>query len=117
MSANGTGVFDRAEAIRLVDAMRTDIRALEVQYKQAGDNATAAEADYRRQLGAAYARKRDEGKAQDEANVLARAEVVAASEERDRTAHRVKHLAEVLENRRGERASLNRLIDLLVAET
>jgi hypothetical protein len=76
--------------------LTAQVRELEEQHRQAGDLAAAAEADYRRALSRAYARAREAGKAQDEALVMARAEVTRESYERDLQRNTVANLAEQL---------------------
>lgn len=95
---------------RMGKATRT-IRNLERAYSRAQSDYAAAESNYRQQLGEAYRRHRNAGLAQTEADVAAKAEVANLSFARDERKGEIAALAEKLEDRRGERNSLHRLVD------
>lgn len=99
------------EALAALDDLTAEVRELERDHHQAGENAAATEANYRRELAASYVAYRALGKAQAEADTMARGDCAKFSDERDRDRYAVTHVAELLENRRGERASLHKLVD------
>ena len=70
-----------------------------------------AEAAYRSALAQAYTRHRADGKGAGEADVLAKGDCASLSRERDIAAGMVRAALESLENRRGDRASLHRLVE------
>jgi hypothetical protein len=101
-----------ADAALAVDSLKDELRALEDEHRTAGDDAAAAEADYRRQLAERYWFHRNTGEhSQGDAEQYARGDVIEASYARDRARARAENLAERLEDRRRELASLHRLIE------
>jgi hypothetical protein len=111
VSDNGREPLSYSDAHTELDALKAEIRAIERKHRQAGEDAAASEAWYRQELAHKFSYFRDQlGKAQDESMTLARGECAPDAWERDRARARVAHLAEVLEDRRGERASLHELV-------
>src|SRR3954451_20366133 len=100
------------EAVEKLANVSRIIRDYEGRYAEALDTAADAESLYRKELGRAFDTHRDAGLSVDHATSKARAECHVLSRERDRAAGAVKHLAECLENRRGERESFNRFVAL-----
>jgi hypothetical protein len=86
------------------------LRELEREHANAIVAAAESEAVYRHEVGTAIAKYRDQGLAVDDANARARADCFVLSKERDSAAGKVRTVLEKLENRRGERESLNRLV-------
>lgn len=95
---------------KLRDATRIVIEK-ETEYENTIARASDAEAVYRAQLGKAFQTYREDGKAVQEADVLAKRDVVLLSRERDFAAGLVKVAAEKLEDARDSRRSLWRLIE------
>lgn len=105
---NGLLTYDQA-----VDALRSitgQIRKLEDQLDSAIAEHADAEAGYRSQYAFQLRKYRDEGKTVAEAEATARAEVAVLDRDRIKAEHRIKSVLERLEDRRGERASLNALV-------
>jgi outer membrane protein TolC len=90
--------------------MAKRIRAAEGELDRAYDDAADAESVYRRALADALDRFREEGLAVEHAQMRARAECFVLSGDRDKANGRVRRCLEVLEDRRGERESLHRLV-------
>lgn len=88
-----------------------EIRATEKDCDKASEDAATAEAIYRKALGERFKALRDEGTAVEAASTQARGELFHLSRERDIAAARVRLAYERLEDRRGERASLHKLVD------
>lgn len=88
-----------------------EIRAAEKACRTASEDAAAAEALYRRSLGAKIKELRDGGAAVEAAQTQARGELFNLSRERDKAMGEVRLKYEELEDRRGERASLHKLVD------
>lgn len=109
MSDNGVPTI--ATLTTKVQELNRAIRALEADLEKRGEEAAEAEGAYRSQLAYRYRQHRDAGEPATAAETYARADVVVLSRDRDKSAHDVRVLLEKLENRRGERASLHRLID------
>lgn len=87
------------------------IRAVEEVYKLKTEEAADAEALYRKALGDKFATYRADGKGVEESMTLARRDVWNLERERTQAAGRARYELERLENRRGERASLHRLVE------
>jgi chromosome segregation ATPase len=91
--------------------MAKRIRNVEKGYAQAVEDAATAEALYRRKLGERFRELRAEGLAVEAAMTQARGELFNLSRERDIASGRVRGKLDELEDRRGERASLHKLVD------
>jgi hypothetical protein len=103
--------FDFADCRdRLRDATRI-VLDHESMYERAVERAADAEAVYRRQLAEQFKAQRQEGKAVQEADTLARSDVAKFSRERDYAAGMLKLAAERLEDARDSRRSLWRLVE------
>jgi chromosome segregation ATPase len=100
-----------ADAERRMGAMAQSIRAAEKALETASEDAANAEAVYRKNLGEKFAALRSEGAAVEAAMTQARSELFQLSKERDIAAGRARKALEVLEDRRGERVSLHKLVD------
>jgi hypothetical protein len=87
------------------------IRAVEEAYKLKTEEAADAEALYRKAFGDKFAAYRADGKGVEESTTLARRDVWNLERERTQAAGRARYELERLENRRGERASLHRLVE------
>jgi hypothetical protein len=85
--------------------------SVEKAYKLAVENAAIAEALYRKSLGDKFESYRKEGKGVEESNLLARRDVYNLSLERDKASGMMRYELERLEDRRGNRASLHRLVE------
>jgi chromosome segregation ATPase len=96
------------EALRSITAQ---IRDLEKQLRTAIDERADAEGAYRSQYAYRLREHREAGSTVAEAEAYARADVVVLSRARDSSEYRIRELLERLEDRRGERHSLHRLID------
>lgn len=88
-----------------------EIRNAEKKCDEASEDAAAAEAVYRKALGEVVKGLRDKGTAVEAAQTQARSELFRLSRERDIAIGRVRLAYERLEDRRGERASLHKLVD------
>lgn len=100
------------------DEARTNLRqatqaiiGLEHAYEMAVERSADAEAVYRAQLAAKLQAHREGGKAVQEADTLARADVATLSRERDYAAGMLKLAHEKLDDARDSRRSLWRLIE------
>lgn len=100
-----------ADAERRMGAMAQAIRAAEKALETASEDAANAEAIYRQALGSRFKALREEGVAVEAAKIQAHGELFQLSNERDIAAGRARKALEVLEDRRGERASLHKLVD------
>ena len=100
-----------AQAEERMLGMAKRIRDAEAEYLTAVEDAANAEGLYRRKLGERIKELRNEGQAQDAANTIARGELFNLSIERDKAVGAVRGKLEAIENRRGERASLHKLVD------
>lgn len=83
----------------------------EKDYEHAVERSADAEAVYRRQLAERMKVHREDGKAVQEADTLARADVATVSRERDYAAGMLKLAGEKLDDARDSRRSLWRLIE------
>jgi len=99
------------EAANAMRTMSDIIRAKEKEFATAMSDASDAEALYRRSLADKYRAYRGEGKAVDESNTLARGDCFRLSRDRDKAMGKVRKIGEELEDRRGERVSLHRLVE------
>lgn len=95
---------------KLRDATRVIIDR-ETAYERAVERSSDAESVYRSAVGKAFQTYREDGKAVQEADVLAKRDVAVLSRERDYAAGLVKVEAERLEDARDSRRSLWRLIE------
>jgi hypothetical protein len=111
MSEERFAPMSYAQAEVRMTEMAKRIRAIEVEYGQAMDEAADAEALYRKSLADKYRSYRDAGKTVDESNTLARGDCWNLSRERDRAMGAARRRVEELEDRRGERVSLHRLVE------
>ena len=100
-----------AQAEFRLTEMAKRIRNAENDYGTASEDAANAEGIYRRKLGDRFRELRAEGLAVEAAMTQARGELYNLSRERDTAAGRVRKALEVLEDRRGERSSLHKLVD------
>lgn len=103
--------FTYGEANRALVAMTMNIRKAEKESDKANEDAATAEAIYRKALGERFKALRAEGAAVDAAMTQARGELYNLSRERDIAARGYTLALERLEDRRGERASLHKLVD------
>lgn len=87
------------------------IRFVEDQYETAVSDAADAEALYRKSLGDKFEAYRTDGKGVEESMTLARRDVWNLSRERDKAQGKVRKCLEQIEDRRGERASVHRLVE------
>lgn len=94
-----------------MQSMAKRIRLAEKAFAKANEDAATAEALYRRSLGSRFKELRDAGTAVEAAMTQARGELFNLSRERDIAAGRVRLRLEQLDDRRGERASLHKLVD------
>lgn len=115
MATDGALTIDQLR--QQLRTLTVEIRTAEDTYKNALENSADAEAAYRAALAGAYKKYRLDGAGVSESETLARGDVVLASRERDSAAGKVKHAAEVLENRRDDRRQLWRLVDVLRPRT
>lgn len=99
------------DAERRMQGMAQRIRDAERAYETASEDAANAEAVYRQALGSRFKALREEGVAVEAAKIQAHGELFNLSRERDIAVGRVRKALEVLEDRRGERASLHKLVD------
>jgi chromosome segregation ATPase len=100
-----------AEAERRMQGMAQRMRDAERAYETASEDAANAEAIYRKSLGERFAALRESGAAVEAAMTQARGELFNLSRERDIAVGRVRKTLEALEDRRGDRASLHKLVD------
>jgi chromosome segregation ATPase len=100
-----------AEAERRMQGMAQRIRDAERDYERAVEDAANAEAVYRKSLGERFGALRSQGNAVEASMTQARGELFNLSRERDIAVGRVRKTLEVLEDRRGDRASLHKLVD------
>jgi hypothetical protein len=87
------------------------IRAVEDAYKLAISDAADADALYRKTVGDKFEEYRSGGKGVEESLVLARRDTWNLSRERDKAAGMVRYQLERLDDRRGERASIHKLVE------
>lgn len=99
------------ESERRMQGAAQRIRDAERALETASEDAANAEAIYRKNLGERFGALRAEGVAVEAAKIQAHGELFNLSRERDIAAGRVRKALEVLEDRRGERASLHKLVD------
>lgn len=99
------------ECERRMQDMAQRIRNAEKALDTANEDAANAEAVYRKSLGERFGTLRAEGVAVEAAKIQAHGELFKLSRERDIAAGRVRKALEVLEDRRGERVSLHKLVD------
>jgi len=109
MSENGVLTYDQA-----VDAMRSitgQIRRLEQELAKAHEQAADAEGAYRSQFAYQLRQQREAGATVAEAEAYARADCAVLDRDRRRAEGAIREVLEKLEDRRGERHSLHRLVD------
>lgn len=105
------GLLTYEKAVEAARSMSTTIRALEGELSKAMDEHADAEAGYRAQYAFKLRANREAGATVAEAEAYAKAECAVFEQARIRANHRVSEVLEKLEDRRGERHSLHRLID------
>ena len=99
-----------ASAEERLTAQAIRIREAEDDYEAASESAADAEAMYRKALATKLDEHRDAGLSVEHAMTKARADVYNLSRERDTAAGKARKCLEILEDRRGERDSLHRLV-------
>jgi hypothetical protein len=99
------------QAVEAARKLSATIRDTERRLTQAMDDHADAEAAYRAQYAHKLREQRQDGVTVAEAEAYARAACALLDRDRIRTEHRVREILEQLEDRRGERHSLHRLID------
>lgn len=99
-----------AEAETRMQRKAQDIREAETELDRAIESAADAEATYRRALAGRLDEYREQGLSVEHAMTKARADCYVLSRERDSAAGKQRKAHEVLEDRRGERESLHRLV-------
>lgn len=104
---------DLAALIEGTRAISRVIRDLEDKLHTAGETHADAEGAYRAQYGHKLRENRTNGATVAEAEAYARAACAVLERDRIKADHDFREILERLEDRRGERASLNRLIDAL----
>lgn len=110
--SNGrTEPFTFDQAANLLREYADRIRKLETEYKTAVEDSANAEALYRKTFGERFEHHRGEGLAVEAATVAARKDTWNLERERVKAAGAVRLALEKLEDRRGERGSLNRLVE------
>jgi hypothetical protein len=87
------------------------IRAVEEAHKIAVSDAADAEALYRKTLGDKFEANRSDGKGVEESLMLARRDTWNLLREREKATGMVRYQLERLEDRRGERASVHKLVE------
>ncbi len=107
--SDGYLTFDEAKQ-RLRDATRIVLDA-EKEFERAVERAADAEAFYRTKLAEEFRSQREQGKAVQEAETVARAAVAVHSRERDYAAGMLKLAGERIEDARDSRRSLWRLVE------
>lgn len=103
--------LDYAGADALLRRARDRIKDAEEELEKRLTEKAEAERDYRKQLSEAYLRRKSEGRGSGEAELLSKGDVTELSFRRDLADGLVKAALEALENRRGDRASLHRLVE------
>lgn len=99
------------QAEERMQAKAKQIREVEAAYRRAYEDAANAEGIYRKALGERVKALRNEGQSQESANTIARGELFNLCVERDKAAGKVRYELERLDDRRGERASLHKLVE------
>lgn len=99
------------EAREAMIAAGRNLRNAEERHRHALERAADAEAAYRAGVAQAYTTLRADGKGAGEADTLAKGQCAPLSRERDIAQGLVRACLEELENRRGDRASLHRLVE------
>jgi hypothetical protein len=99
---------DAANAIREI---ARQIRTLEQELQEVGERRADAEATYRVALAGTMRKHRENGATVAEAEAFARADAAVLARARDRAELQIREILEKLEDRRGERHGLHRLID------
>jgi hypothetical protein len=107
--SEGPMTYQRAE--ERMYALGQRIRAKETDYENAANDYADAEALYRKSLGEKFAQHRGDGMAVEAAMTQARADCWNLSRERDRALAKSRKRLEELEDRRGDRVSLHRLVE------
>jgi hypothetical protein len=101
--------YDQAAAA--VRKLGQQLRALEAELDKVGSEHADAEGAYRVLFANAMRRHRKDGATVAEAEAFAKADAASLARARDRSESRIRELLEQLEDRRGERHSLHRLMD------
>lgn len=103
--------FDFHAAHRAMQDITRRIQAAHAQYEQAVERKARAESDYRRLLAGRVVEHRAAGKGAGEAELLARGDCHQAGYDRDLAAGMERAAWAVLEDLRGQRASVHRLAE------
>lgn len=104
-----------AQAVEAARTITNQIRAAEQKLRAQITEAADAEGVYRKQLALASRKARETGATVAEAETQARAQTAPLARDRDVAQGSVRACLEELEDRRGERATLHRLIDWSIA--
>jgi len=107
---DGHQVLTYPQAVDALRSITAQIRRLEDELAAAITEHADSEAAYRSQFAFQLRKHRDEGLAMEHAVAAARAEISVLDRDRIKAEHRIKLTLERLEDRRGERASLNALV-------
>lgn len=103
--------LDFHDAQQRLRQIAQQLRDAEAFHREWVENHADAESAYRKALAQAYTRHRADGKGAGEAEVLSKGDCADLSRARDIAAGMVRAALESLENRRGDRASLHRLVE------
>jgi hypothetical protein len=106
-----TGELSYQQAQRAMNKVAQQIRDAEARHRQQIEKAGEALADHKKALHSAALRFRGEGKGATESEFLAKTSVGDYEARAFVEAQMVKAVADELENRRGDRASLHRLVE------
>jgi len=113
--SDDNGIPSAATLVSKVQELNRVIRGLEEDLASKLTERADGEATVRSQFAYRYRLARDEGLSVADSETRARAETVVLSNERDKADGAVTVILAKLEDRRGERHSLHRLIDLRAA--
>jgi hypothetical protein len=103
--------LDYDDAQRRLHTVAQQIRDAEQRHRDAIEKAADAESAYRKGLAQSFVRHRADGKGAGEAELLAKGDVADLTRARDINSGMVRACLEELEDRRGDRASLHRLVE------
>ena len=103
--------LDYEDARQALKAAAQRIRDAEELLEQRFESKALAERDYRRKLSERLVHHRSEGKGAGESEVLAKGDVADLSHARDLADGMVRVAHEILEDRRGDRASLHKICE------
>lgn len=99
-----------SQAAENLEGAKRVVRAAEAALDEAINTSADAEATYRRAIAGKIDEHREAGLSVEHAVAKARADVFVLSRERDVARDRIRKALETIENRRGERESLLRLV-------